>query len=164
MKLKYISWIPAVLLMIIIFLFSAKPAVNSNESSLSIASRILTTYEDVADVHFSETERITKLNEINHVIRKGAHFSEYALLANTIALHLLVLGFSKRKLYLYSVVLTSFYAATDELHQKFVEGRSGQLSDVFIDASGAVVGAFFFVLLISIVSQYRRKHQTNKHQ
>ncbi len=164
MKLKYISWIPAVLLMIIIFLFSAKPAVNSNESSLSIASRILTTYEDMTDLHFSEAERIIKLNEINHVIRKGAHFSEYALLASTLAFHLLVLGFSKRKLYLYSVVLASFYAATDELHQKFVEGRSGQLSDVIIDTSGAVVGAFFFLLLITVVGQYRRKHTTNKYQ
>lgn len=163
MKLKYISWIPAALLMVIIFLFSAKPAVNSNESSLSIASRILTTYEDVTDIHFNEKERTSKLNEINHVIRKGAHFSEYALLANTIALHLFVLGFSKRKLYLYSVVLASFYAATDELHQKFVEGRSGQLSDVFIDTSGAVVGALIFLLLISWIGLFRKKRQTNVH-
>ncbi|MFT4144526.1 MAG: VanZ family protein [Mobilitalea sp.] len=164
MKLKYISWIPAVLLMIIIFLFSAKPAVNSNESSLSIASRILSTYEDISNLHFSETERIIMLNEINHMIRKGAHFSEYALLANTLALHLLVIGFSKRKLYLYSVVLASFYAATDELHQKFVEGRSGQLSDVLIDASGAVVGAFFFLMLISVIGHYSKKHRIKQHQ
>lgn len=43
------------------------------------------------------------------------------------------------------------YALTDELHQRFVPGRSGELRDVFIDTSGAFTG----LVLLSIVSRIR---------
>ncbi len=39
-----------------------------------------------------------------------------------------------------SLCVASAYAATDELHQRFVPGRESKLSDVLIDASGAGLG------------------------
>ena len=37
-------------------------------------------------------------------------------------------------------VITTAYAGTDELHQLFVPGRSGQVSDVLLDSAGALIG------------------------
>ncbi len=39
-----------------------------------------------------------------------------------------------------ALLLVMIFAASDEFHQTFVPGRTGQVSDVFIDTSGAVVG------------------------
>jgi VanZ family protein len=43
--------------------------------------------------------------------------------------------------------LAVLYAATDEIHQTFVPGRSGRLTDVLIDAAGAAVGVLFMAWL-----------------
>ena len=36
--------------------------------------------------------------------------------------------------------IASAYAATDEIHQLFVPGRSGQVSDVLLDSAGVLAG------------------------
>lgn len=71
--------------------------------------------------------------------RKGAHVFEYFFLA-----YLLWKTFSfevtdfRRKAFL--VFLISFlYAATDEIHQLFVFGREGKISDVGIDGIGILI-------------------------
>ena len=37
-------------------------------------------------------------------------------------------------------VVGTLYAASDEIHQLFVPGRSGQLRDVFLDSAGVAAG------------------------
>ncbi|MDF2542377.1 MAG: hypothetical protein K0S47_2095 [Herbinix sp.] len=159
MKLKYISWIPAAILMVIIFSFSAKEAKRSDESSLTIANSLLETYENISNVTLDNVSRIQTLSSINHIVRKGAHFSEYALLAITLAFHFYVWGKRKYKLALLSILLTAAYAATDEFHQLFVAGRSGELKDVGIDTSGAIFGTILFFLLLLLM----KKIGKNKH-
>ena len=46
-----------------------------------------------------------------------------------------------------NLIFSIFYAASDEFHQTFVPGRDGNIVDVLIDSSGALVG----ILLSSIV-------------
>ena len=46
-----------------------------------------------------------------------------------------------------AVVITLGYAALDEWHQSWVEGRVGAVSDVAIDALGAGVAALLVVLV-----------------
>ena len=43
----------------------------------------------------------------------------------------------------YAFVFSVFYAATDEYHQTFIQGRSGSLRDVLIDSIGIFCGCFF---------------------
>ena len=52
-----------------------------------------------------------------------------------------------------------FYACTDEFHQRFVEGRSGEIRDVLIDGSGAAVGVLliFLVFLLASAGRGRRR-------
>jgi VanZ family protein len=62
----------------------------------------------------------TGLGLIDTIGRKLVHFGEYALLA---------------------FVVASAYAATDELHQSFVDGRHGTPLDWAIDSAGAALAA-----------------------
>lgn len=157
MKLKYVSWIPAFILMVIIYFFSSKPVVESNDSSISIAERILSVYEDITDRPIDADIRVERLEMVNHLVRKGAHFTEYALLAISIAFHFYVCKKRGLPLILISVLISAFYASTDEFHQLFVEGRGGQVRDVILDTTGAIAGTLFFVLITGAYKHNRRK-------
>lgn len=157
MRIKYISWLPAAILMIIIFGFSSKPADNSNESSLAIANSILTVYENSTNQQLQTDTRTQLLENINHFVRKAAHFSEYALLACAFVLHLLSYRRSKTFHVTGSVILSAIYAATDEFHQTFIPGRSGQFSDVLLDTAGALAGAVFFVIILGLVKHFLQR-------
>lgn len=157
MRLKYVSWIPAFILMIIIFLFSSKPVAESHDSSVSIAERILSLYEDITDRPLDTELRVERLELVNHLVRKGAHFTEYALLAVAIAFHFYVCKKRGLPLFLITIIISAFYASTDEFHQLFVEGRGGQVKDVILDTAGAIAGTLFFVLITGAYKYNHRK-------
>jgi VanZ family protein len=70
------------------------------------------------------------------VLRKLAHAAEYAILGA-----LLVRATRSRSL---AFTLAVLYAASDEFHQTFVEGRVGAVHDVAIDAVGAAIGIVLY--------------------
>jgi VanZ family protein len=143
------SWIPAAIVMVVIFMFSAKPAVNSDESSKAIATQVLKLYENITNNEYDNNTRNNIIDKINHIVRKSAHFLEYALLALCFSLHLKALKVNgKYLLLLYATLFSAFYALSDEIHQYFIPGRSCQLRDVLLDSCGAATGALFFLLLI----------------
>lgn len=74
------------------------------------------------------------------VLRKIAHFSEYAILVTLLWRGLRTLIDPGRAVAVAYVVAIA-YACTDELHQTFVSGRVGTPRDVLIDAIGAAVAA-----------------------
>ena len=68
------------------------------------------------------------------VLRKIAHAAEYAVLG------LLIVRALGRELP--AALAGIAYAATDELHQRFVPGRQGAPRDVAIDALGVLLGVY----------------------
>lgn len=50
----------------------------------------------------------------------------------------------------------TIYAATDEIHQLFVSGRTGKPTDVLIDSAGVLFGIF----IVAIVLHFIAKHQS----
>lgn len=158
MKLKYLSWIPAIIIMILIFCFSSKPADNSNESSMTVVNKIFNFYENITDSQYQPAQ-ISKIKEsLNHIVRKSAHFCEYALLAMAIAFHLSVWKRKGKVLFLLPVVISCLYAITDEFHQTFVPGRAGLWKDAMLDTSGAATGTLLFVLILIILESKRLKN------
>ncbi len=72
---------------------------------------------------------------VHLLIRKGAHFTEYAVLA---MLWTGVLPRGSRR-FMLAFFLATGYAITDEIHQAFVPSRGPSPIDVLIDASGATL-------------------------
>jgi VanZ family protein len=82
------------------------------------------------------------------IVRKGAHLTEYAVLAMLLlrALHSETRGrFARQALIVIGVA--AIYAATDELHQSVNPSRTASVRDVMIDCCGAVVGLLTYRLL-----------------
>ena len=73
------------------------------------------------------------------IVRKLAHFSEYMILF--ILSYRVMLLYQDRKRAKYcSILLVFLYAASDEIHQYFIPGRSASIRDVLIDTSGGIFG------------------------
>lgn len=157
MKNRYLSWLPAILIMVIIFRFSSEPADASGENSLRIADTVMKIYERITDRYVEEELRDQQLHVLEYYVRKTAHVTEYAILAAAFGLPLWLRRQKRRLVWLWSVMLAAGYAATDELHQIFVPGRSGELRDVMIDSIGAMVGAYLFILIANIILRHKKK-------
>jgi len=74
----------------------------------------------------------TGLGTWDLILRKGAHITEYAVLA-----FLLVRALGREAP---ALALGILYAASDELHQSFVRGRHASPVDVAIDTVGLLLG------------------------
>ena len=74
------------------------------------------------------------------IIRKAAHFTEYTILGVLLSLEFVnfVRGWFRR--FVDPVLGALTVAFIDETIQLFVEGRSGQVSDIWIDVAGAALG------------------------
>jgi VanZ family protein len=79
---------------------------------------------------------------------KVLHFCVYSLLAFLFYRSFRKSGM-KRHIFLFSLLITTMYAVTDEIHQLYVPGRVASLGDVSADIIGAFSGsalAYFTVL------------------
>jgi VanZ family protein len=74
----------------------------------------------------------TELGVWDTILRKGAHLSEYAILA--------LLLFRALGREVPAFVLGFAYAVSDEIHQEFVRGRHASPFDVAVDAAGLALG------------------------
>ena len=88
------------------------------------------------------------LGLIDKIGRKLVHAAEYALLA-ALWWRALRTRLDERRAALAALVLSSLYAASDEWHQSFVEGRHGSPLDVAFDAAG--------ILLAFVASRWTRR-------
>lgn len=82
------------------------------------------------------------------VLRKGAHFLEYAVLSLLIwRIFFRVQDLPLNKSVYLSLLFTAIYAASDEFHQSLVTGRTGKIIDVVFD----IVSAFLFLRLLTVI-------------
>lgn len=77
---------------------------------------------------------------LTFLVRKAAHISAYFVLGILIYSLLKEYRSHIKHLVIASIALSMLYACTDELHQMFVPGRSGEARDVLIDTAGAAAG------------------------
>ena len=94
-----------------------------------------------------------------HLVRKLAHFAEYAILALPATGALLMTD--RRWLPPFAWVYAILVASVDEfVVQAMTEGRGPQLADVLIDGAGALAGLLFAVASMWLLRRIRvRKHQ-----
>ncbi len=145
--LKPLSFLPAILLMYMIFSFSAQDAETSSALSYRVSYRLVETGDRILSLNM-DTERIAHIAErCEWLVRKMAHVTEYFLLAIAVAFPFYVYGLHGIALMIVAGFICVAFAGTDEYHQSFVDGRSPALRDVAIDS----IGIFFGVIIVRIV-------------
>ena len=131
--------------MVMIFEFSTQDADRSDHTSGFISKAIISVlYRDYAMQTPEKRQEI--YDSVQFVVRKCAHFSEYTLLGFLLRL-CLESWFGHRMKKRHTLMLPAFlcgalYAGSDEWHQKLIDGRSGQWTDVLLDSCGVLFGAF----------------------
>lgn len=151
---RVILWLIVLAVLVGIFLFSAQNSDESDNTSSVFLRAVLKIFPFFNKMEPSAQDGLVE--SVMYAVRKLAHFSLYAFLG--FWTHFLIKSYSLRFSVLLAGVFSGLYAVTDEIHQLFVPGRSGNPLDVCIDAAGAVTGAAFSLLLI-IIWQKLKKHK-----
>lgn len=141
---KVTKIILVLLWMVMIFLLSNEEAVKSSKKSdgLIIKSVELFTGKSLSD---QEKEKVLKY--LVFPVRKCAHLSLYLILGILVISLLREYMVINTKLVLLSLLICFLYACSDEIHQLFIPGRSGEARDVLIDTLGACLGVSFYYLV-----------------
>ncbi len=148
-------------IMVLIFCFSAQSGGESGSLSDSIARMLASVFVEGFDSMTGE-QQTQIIAQMSWPIRKTAHASEYACLAISLVitcwqLHawrcdkkvaLSPLGRRVTLVGIAAFIIAVLYACSDEIHQLFIDGRAGQVADVLVDASGALVGCLLMCLLM----------------
>ena len=145
-----ISWLLVIVWMIFIFLLSDMNTFESNNKSKELINKAIDTTLDttnnlkITDKHPSNEKRMEVASELNNPLRKIMHASVYLILAILVLNALIVSNCKLLLSIILSIIICFGYACSDEYHQKFVEGRTGQFSDVLIDSCGVIVGNIIY--------------------
>ena len=140
-----------VLLLVFVFIMSAKPAEKSAEISLSVDYRLCRLLRPGFD-KLTEEEQLRCAAEIDHFVRKSAHFAEFTALGALFCADFLLLDLKR-----YQCVIFAFLL---EIHQLFVPGRAFAFTDILIDSAGVRTGCLFALLVcVIIISVKKRKTQ-----
>ena len=169
-NIRFIAYLTiTIIIMIFIFFQSSLPADTSQEES-DIIVRFLSRLID----------RDAEL--LSFIVRKLAHFTEYTLLGLFISLTAKEHYNKKRyreeqhskkhyhdehfhkgqfliRIFIIPLICGVLYAASDEIHQRFVSGRSCELRDVLIDSSGVLLGVTINILCVRFA---KKKDKTRK--
>lgn len=132
----------------VIFSFSLQPGEVSGDMSGSFLRKIL---EWFAPGVFEQLDTMPQeqLEFWHTVLRKCAHFSEFAVLGVLSSMTLLQTKLSRRGLIAMGFCLA--VAAMDETLQLFVDGRAGRVVDVMIDGAGAGCGVLAVIIGVWVV-------------
>ena len=145
--LKPLSFVPAIVMMCLIFMFSEQEGDVSSQLSYQVGIKVFSFANETLDKGWTQG-RIEELSEKSQFyVRKTAHFTEYFLLAVSVAFPLYVYGVRGLWLVFFAGGFCVAFACLDEYHQSFVAGRGPSKRDVVIDSCGVLVG----VILTRIV-------------
>ena len=159
---KIISWILVILWAGLIFFMSSMDTNESNGKSKTIINDVVeksvetTNGMGITDKHPTENKMDQVIEKLNYPLRKVAHASEYFIFTILILIALKNSGVKGNKRFIIALVICFIYACTDEYHQLFVDGRTGQFIDVLIDTIGPIV-AFLEIIVLSKITNKKVK-------
>lgn len=122
-----VSW------MILIFMFSHEGADGSSGKSGLLVS------------FFQTLGLSNNVDLMSTIVRKSAHMTLFAVLSLLIYWNVYDLNWSFKKKIVVVLAGSLLYAISDELHQAFVPGRSGEAFDVMVDMFGVTFAIVFII-------------------
>lgn len=157
--IRLILTVMTVTVMVMIFCFSMENAEQSDRRSGAISTMILRIIQKDYD-QLAPDQQEELYDQTQFIIRKSAHFSEYALLGILIRLCLESwIGGKKgrrKQLSLTAMICGFIYACSDEFHQLGIDGRAGTWTDVFVDSFGVMTGVMIGIILIRYTERKNR--------
>lgn len=127
------------------FIFSLS-ADNGEVSEKKSDSVIVKFTETILHRKLSLEEKEKYVEKTVVIVRKTAHFTLYFILGLLIIGFLKEFGLTKRSVII-SIIVVLLYACSDEIHQTFVVGRSGEVFDVLIDTIGGSLATYIYYLI-----------------
>ena len=118
---RILRWIPAVVIMALIFIASSTPG-----------------------------DEVPEFGAIDLIVKKGGHMTGYALLAIACFLAAYGDTKKMTRSAIISLCISIVYAASDEYHQSFTPDRFPSITDVGIDTAGAIVGICIAVFIAKL--------------
>ena len=162
-KKAIINWTLVIIWASVIFFMSSMDTNESNSKSKTVINDIVeksveTTNElGITNKQPSESNKKKVIDKLNQPLRKVAHASEYFIFTILIIIALKNSGLNGTRLFIIAIIICFIYACTDEYHQTFVNGRTGQFSDTLIDTFGGFVSCLMYTFMMKI-NKIRKKH------
>lgn len=165
--LKPLSFVPAFCMLYFILYMSSQEGTASTTMSYEVSKTLVLMYNKLFSKGLSNEMLNNLIYELHPFIRKTAHFTEFFVLAVTVAFPLYVYKIRGIFLIILGELLCVGVAFLDEYSQSFVLGRNPSYRDVMIDSTGALLGILIAWILCYIgrktvfkwlsLEDYRRK-------
>ena len=163
---RWLSVVPAIFMLLLIFGFSAQDGPSSGSLSYRVCCMLLSFADHIFHLNLSAPTFAAHAESMQFFVRKTAHVTEYFLLTLSMFLPLRVwipksTSSESRNSFLLRYLLPAFLlsvlcAAADEFHQSFVPGRCGTPIDVLVDSIGVTLACILLLLC-------RRRMQKKAH-
>ena len=150
---RILSMVLVIVWMVIVFYFSHQQGEGSGNMSRTVATKVVEIIDIRRNIAKESKNEIAKFLE--PIIRKLAHFSIYVL-GGIIICNCIIRFISQD---IVNIILSGtigiIYAISDEIHQLFIIGRSGNVKDELIDSLGVFIGICVHLLIIKIIDKFR---------
>lgn len=150
-KIRILPCVTTIIIMCLIFFFSSQNADSSSEVSDAFTLYLIKLAEILHIL--SSSNEVMSIGVFHKFVRKLAHFTIYASLGMSVWCSLVLnwTQLKKRKLFIISIIFCGCYAASDEFHQLFSQGRGAKVTDVLIDTFGAFVGIWVAICFCKMI-------------
>ena len=136
----------------VIFYNRTRPGEISQKSSneiINVAKKVI----KIPAVSIDEAG--SKFKDVNFYIRKNAHFFQYLILGLLLCSALRQFKLNKGTEIFLMLFLLLLFPVIDELIQKYIPGRTSNITDIVIDFSGGVLA-----VVLSIISHKMHKEKS----
>lgn len=152
---KIVKLIIVLMCMITIFSFSSD---NNQESDKKSDGVIINITSVLLGHKLSEKEKSDYTSRYVVLVRKGAHYIIYMILGTSLISFIKEYRQIDLKALLIALLIAVLYACSDEIHQLFVKGRSGEITDILLDGVGSFTGIYIYYIINKIRSKkYEQK-------
>ena len=141
--------------MFTIFYLSSMDSELFNTKSKDTINTIVESSVVVINKDISKDNINSIVNVLNIPFRKSMHSFVYFVLVILLLNAFYSIYIINYRSYLFSIVVSFIYACSDEFHQLYVVGRTGQFIDIGIDMMGVLFGVLVFYVYGLLVKDRR---------
>jgi len=150
--IRIICWTAVVLCMSAIFYLSSEDQQASSDRSNKLTVGIAEKAAEIAKENGESKWKQNKARDNTYpLVRNIAHYIEYGALGICLAAAMTTTRIKKFLKVVFAILIGSLYSLSDEIHQKFVPGRSFGYDDLLHDNIGLFIGIFFTFAVIMVV-------------